>query len=513
MSEAFPGLPPPPPPSPARDASAVILWRPGPRGTEIFWVLRSTKLGFAGGFRAFPGGRLDPADREVQVAGLTGEAAAHVACAVREVFEETGVLLAVGPPVSREDRRLAREAMLDGALSLADFLRDHGLAVEGARFHPAGRWLTPEFVPVRYDARVFLARLPEGEEPEVWEGELVHGELLPAADALARWSSGEALLHPPNLHAIRTLTRLAPEEALPVLRAPPRMDARHVTDWIEFQEGVFQAPLRTPTLPPAAHTNCWLVELASGSGAGLAAIDPGSPWEEEQRVLEALLAAHAAQGRPLREIWITHEHRDHVGGAAALASRHGAPIRAHPECIARLPAEARSHARPLADGELLHGRWRALHTPGHARGHLAFHDERTGALFAGDLVSTLSTIVIDPPEGDMGVYLSSLERCRALSATSKLGGLFPAHGSPAPDGRAALEGAIAHRHARTAKVLDALAAGPGTLEEITARAYDDTPPAIHPLAARSCLATLELLRREGRAATSGDRWSATGQGS
>ena len=81
------------------------------------------------------------------------------------------------------------------------------------------------------------------------------------------------------------------------------------------------------------------------------------------------------------------------------------------------------------------------------------------------------------------------------------------------DEAAARAGAIAHRHARTAKVLDALAAGPGTLEEITARAYDDTPPAIHPLAARSCLATLELLRREGRAATSGDRWSATGQGS
>jgi glyoxylase-like metal-dependent hydrolase (beta-lactamase superfamily II)/8-oxo-dGTP pyrophosphatase MutT (NUDIX family) len=503
MSELFPGLPPAPPPSTPRDAAAVILWRPGARGVEVFWVLRGAKVGFAGGFRAFPGGRLDAADALAPVPGLGGEAAALAACAAREVFEETGVLLARGAAALGWATRVsARRALLDGTATFAAFLAEHGLEIDAGRLAPAGRWLTPEALPLRYDARLFLARMPEGEEAEVWEGELVHGEFIAAAEALARWERGETLLHPPNLHAIRTLAGAAPDEALPVLRAPPRMDARSITDWVEFQRGVFYVPLRTPTLPPAAHTNAWILDV----GGGVAVVDPGSPWPEEQAHLDDLLAVHASRGRPPVEVWLTHEHQDHVGGAAHLAGRLGLPLRAHAECVARLPAAARALARPLADGELLHGRWRALHTPGHARGHLVFHDERTGALLCGDLVSTLSTIVVDPPEGDMGAYLRSLERARALAP---LRALYPAHGSPAPDAAAALDDYLAHRRARAAKVEAALAAGPATLSELTRRAYDDTPVALHGLAARSCLATLEWLAAAGRAARDGERWAAS----
>jgi glyoxylase-like metal-dependent hydrolase (beta-lactamase superfamily II)/8-oxo-dGTP pyrophosphatase MutT (NUDIX family) len=468
----------------------------------VFWVLRGANVGFAGGFRAFPGGRLDPEDALLAIPGLEGEAAALAACAARELFEETGVLLARGAAALGYATRVnARRELLDGTRTFAAFLAEHGLAVDAARLAPAGRWVTPDALPLRYDARLFLVPMPDGEEAEVWEGELVHGEFIPAREALARWERGETLLHPPNLHAIRTLAAAAPDEALPVLRSPPRMDARSITDWVEFQRGVFYVPLRTPTLPPAAHTNAWILDV----GGGVAVVDPGSPWPEEQARLDDVLAAHAAQGRPAREVWLTHEHQDHVGGAAHLAGRLGAPVRAHAECIARLPPAARALARPIADGELLHGRWRALHTPGHARGHLVFHDERTGALLCGDLVSTLSTIVIDPPEGDMGAYLRSLARVRALAP---LRALYPAHGSPAPDAGTALDGYLAHRRARAAKVEAALAAGPATLEGVTRRAYDDTPAALHGLAARSCLATLEWLAAEGRAVADGERWRA-----
>jgi glyoxylase-like metal-dependent hydrolase (beta-lactamase superfamily II) len=157
---------------------------------------------------------------------------------------------------------------------------------------------------------------------------------------------------------------------------------------------------------------------------------------------------------------------------------------------------------PLADGELLHGRYRALHTPGHARGHVAFLDERTGALLAGDMVSTLSTIVIDPPEGDMADYLASLARLRELAPRT----LFPAHGSPTQGALEKLDEYLAHRRAREEKVVVALAT-PGSLEEVTARAYDDTPAFMLPVAARSCLASLEKLAREGRARLDGGRWS------
>jgi glyoxylase-like metal-dependent hydrolase (beta-lactamase superfamily II) len=207
--------------------------------------------------------------------------------------------------------------------------------------------------------------------------------------------------------------------------------------------------------------------------------------------LEALLDALEAEGRPAREIWLTHAHPDHVGGVLPLARGRGLRVRAHPLAATRLPG---LDVFALAEGDLLAGRFRVLETPGHAREHLAFLDERTGALLCGDLVSTLSTVVIDPPEGDMAEYERQLARVRALGPRT----LYPAHGAPAPGAPALLDAALAHRREREEKILRALPAG-GTLEEITARAYDDVPPAVHGLAARSCLAVLLKLAAEGRA--------------
>ena len=483
------GLPLAAPPSRPRDAAAVVLWREGPGGREVFWVRRGEALSFAGGFHAFPGGRVDRGDRLVPVPGMAGEEAALVAAACRELFEETGVLLARGAAaVSRAARDEARHALLDERVAFADLLAGLSLSLDPSLLDPAGRWVTPEYFPVRFDARFYLARLPEGEEPSVWPGELAFGEFVAARRALELWERGEALLHPPNWWGISALAREAPPAALELLRNPPR------DILIEFQRGVVLAALRTPTLPPATHTNCWLVDI----GGGVAVVDPGSPYPEEEDRLDAVLAVLAREGRPAREVWLTHHHGDHAGGVPRLAER-GLPVRAHPLTASRVPSAAR--AAPLSDGELLHGRWRALHTPGHAPGHVAFLDERTGALLAGDMVSTLSTVVIDPPEGDMGLYLRQLERLRDSGART----LYPAHGPPAPSASAKLEEYLAHRRARTEKVAGALSPG-GTLAEVTRAAYDDTPAALLPVAERSCLATLLMLEGEGRAARRGDRW-------
>ena len=498
MSEAFPGLPEPPPPSAPRTASAVILWRDGPRGRELFWVKRGSALRFAGGFYAFPGGRLDDADREVEVPGAAGEAAALRACAARELFEETGVLLARGPAVPAALREEGRRALLDGQLGFAGFLARHQLTVDGEALAEAGRWVTPVQFPVRYDAHVFLARLPEGEAAAVWPGELESGAWILAEDALLLWERGEVLLHPPNLWGVQCLAGAAPPACLDRLRAPPASEG-FITRRIEFQRGLFLASLRTPTLFPATHTSSWLPDLGGGA---LAVVDPGSPWPEEQAFLERVLGDLAEDGLAPAEIWLTHAHADHVGGVAALRARHAVVLRAHPDAAARLPHEVGA-VEPLADGELLAGRWRVLHTPGHARGHVAFHDERTGALLTGDMISTLSTIVIDPPDGNMEDYLASLERLSALGPRT----LYPAHGPPTQGAVAKLEEYLRHRREREAKVLSA-AAGAGTLEQVTARAYADTPGFLHPVAARSCLASLEKLEREGRVTQSHQVWHA-----
>jgi glyoxylase-like metal-dependent hydrolase (beta-lactamase superfamily II)/ADP-ribose pyrophosphatase YjhB (NUDIX family) len=492
VSAAFPGIPAPPPSDPI-SAAAVVLWREGPDGREVVLVRRGRKLSFAAGWHAFPGGRLDPADAEVAVPGLAGEDAALLACAVREVFEETGILLAAGAErLPGAARTAARRALLDGSLPFRRFLADHGLSLDPARLTPAGRWVTPEHLPLRYDARVFLSEVGPAARAEIWPGELAGGGFTPVRQALDRWRRGEVLLHPPNLNVLQVFSRPGPID-LAALRNPPHRDGL-IARRIEFQEGFFLAALRTPTLPPATHTNAWLVP----DRGGLAVVDPGATDPAEQERLLALLDEHAAEGRAPRAVWLTHAHPDHVGAVAAVVERWRIPVRAHPLAADRVPAPI----EPLGEGDRL-GRFRVHFTPGHAREHLVFHDAETGALLCGDMVSTLSTIVIDPPEGDMAEYLGQLSRLVALGPRT----LYPAHGPPVPEGAGLLRETIAHRHAREEMVVAALGE-PGTLDEITARAYADTPAFLHPVAARSCLASLLKLRGEGRAREDGGAWSA-----
>lgn len=480
-------LPAVPPPTP-RAAASVVLWRDGPAGLEVYLVRRGATQRFAPGFSAFPGGRRDEEDAEVPVAAPGASAPADVACAARELFEEVGVLAATGATLpDHAVLEAARRALLAGQLLFADLLRRHGLEVDGARFEEAGRWVTPAFYPVRFDALFLLCRARPEERPEVWPGELESGQFTPAALALEAWRRGDRLFLPPNLWPVRVLARGGPPDAA-AMRQPAPEAFR-----IEYQGGLLQSPLRTPTLPPAAHTNAWLVDL----GDATAVVDPGSPWPEEQATLDARLATQAAEGRPAREVWLTHGHADHTGGVAVLAAR-GLTVRAHPAIAPRLPGLA---IAPLAEGDLLGGRWRVHVTPGHARDHVVFLDERTGALLAGDMLSTLSTVVIDPPEGDMAEYERQLRRLAGLDVRA----LYPAHGPPAAHGRAALLGYLAHRAEREARIVEALAT-PGSLAEVTARAYEDVPPAVWPVAERSCLATLLKLAAAGQAEESGGSW-------
>ena len=251
--------------------------------------------------------------------------------------------------------------------------------------------------------------------------------------------------------------------------------------------GIRVLALRTPTLPPAAHTNVYLVGPDVGP---VAVVDPGSPYPEQQAVLDAVL-----EQLPISTVLLTHHHGDHVGGAAALAARWGVPIAAHAATARRLEGVVEV-TRAIADGEVVHGAT-AVFTPGHAEGHLCF--EVGGAMIAGDMVAGLGTILIDPDEGDMVQYLASLERLRARSATM----LLPAHGPPITDGPAKLTEYLAHRRMREDRVLASLGDAPRTLGEMLPTAYGDTPRALWPLAERSMRAHLVKLVREGRARDDG----------
>lgn len=256
--------------------------------------------------------------------------------------------------------------------------------------------------------------------------------------------------------------------------------------------GIRVLALRTPTLPPAAHTNVYLVGPEAGP---VAVVDPGSPYPEEQAILDRVL-----ETLPPAAVLLTHHHGDHVGGAMALAERWSVPIAAHPATAHRLAGRV-AVSQAIHDGQAVYGAT-AIHTPGHAEGHLCY--AVGDAIIAGDMVAGVGTILIDPSEGDMALYLASLERLLARPQMA----LLPAHGPAIADGHGRLREYLAHRMMRESKVAAALRDEPRPIAELVADAYSDTPRALWMLAERSLLAHLVKLARERRAVDAGDgRWS------
>ncbi len=276
---------------------------------------------------------------------------------------------------------------------------------------------------------------------------------------------------------------------------------REPTRRIEFHPNYICFPVRTPTKPPATHTNCYLIYNSNE----ILVIDPGSPYGDEQAALAKCVDSFVAGARTVREILLTHVHPDHVAGVNALndhlekAQGARVPVAAH-----RVTAESLQNQvsvdRFIEDGEVLelNGepaiKLRALDTPGHARGHLCFHDERTGALISGDNVVGYGSVLIDPPEGNMRDYLASLARMRALPQLSVL---FGGHGPAIANPYEKIDEYIAHRRQREEVILAAVREGASTPKEIVARVYTDVSPKAHAMAERAVLAHLEKLIADG----------------
>jgi glyoxylase-like metal-dependent hydrolase (beta-lactamase superfamily II) len=264
---------------------------------------------------------------------------------------------------------------------------------------------------------------------------------------------------------------------------------------VALAPGVARLTAPNPGPMTGAGTNTYLL----GSRA-IAVIDPGPAIEQH---LQAIV--RAASG-PIRGILVTHTHLDHSPGAMPLARMTGAQVLGR-----RAPRIARhdrdfAPTRILEDDELLASEeftLRALHTPGHASNHLCYLHTGLQWLFTGDHLIDGSTVVIDPPDGSMRAYLSSLERLQHL----QLEQIAPGHGDLIAAPAAYIRWTIAHRMQREAKVIAALGAhGTAPIETLLTRVYDDVDARLHPIAARSLLAHLLKLEEEGRAAVSANNW-------
>ncbi len=544
-----------PPPHP-RPAATLVLLREAPAGSEVFMLQRTRGAVFLGGAYVFPGGALDKADADARIArrliGLTDVQAsarlgiesgglAYWVAAVRECFEEAGILLALDEnerPV--EQSRVAalehlRAPMNAGELSFAEFLERERLLVPARDIAYFGHWITAPGRPRRFDTRFFLALAPQGQAGSHDNSETIHNAWVQPAEALERERRGEMELVFATKHTLAELMRFPrPLEALshamalevetnracwaqgrdgPRLfrRADPQYFEIHWSDPEETGETGYElipgVPKRldrlvtrliapNPGFMTGPGTNSYLVGEHE-----LAVIDPGPPIEEH---IEALVAE--GQKR-IRWILCTHTHRDHSPAAAALKAATGAQIIGRP--APNHDGQDRSFApeRVPAHGERLQFpgfTLRAIHTPGHASNHLCYLLEETRMLFTGDHVMQGSTVVINPPDGDMRAYLASLGGL----LSEDLAVLAPGHGYLIGAPHHEVRRLIAHRQAREAKVEEALSrAREATIEDLLPLVYDDVPAKVHPVAARSLRAHLDKLVAEGRARASAGRYA------
>jgi len=538
-----------------RPAATLALVRDGDRGLEVLLLQRTWQAAFMPGYFVFPGGAVDPRDPEAracasgrddgaisQTLSLDEGGADYMIAALRECLEEAGLLLALdgqgrplpgGHPILSE----GREALRREEIALRALCERHGLTLPLDRLAYVGHWVTPPGPPRRFDTRFFVALAPPGQLASHDGSETIAHAWLTPAEALAEYRHGRLALGFPTLRTLRLIGDFPDAEALlrhahanpPTSRPGRPWPARKGgVDWqvepdspayaevsrldphrqgkalaeivpgraVTLAPGVTRVTAPNPGVMTGPGTNSYLL----GDGRDHVVIDPG-PGDSDH--LERLLAL--AGGR-ISRVLVTHTHIDHSPGAAWLKARTGARLVGLPpppgasQDAGFTPDHRPRHGERLATPA---GTLKVLHTPGHASNHLCFLLEPRRLLFSGDHVMQGSTVVINPPDGDMAAYIAALH---ALGQEA-FDAIAPGHGFLIGEAHGALDFLITHRLAREHKVRRALARhGPVSLEALTRHAYDDVPEARLGVAARSALAHLLKLEGEGRAEQRDGEW-------
>lgn len=543
---------------PPRASATLVVVRDAPDGFEALLLQRAERGDYNSGAWVFPGGIVDARDRDwhhyttgddatvsarlgVERGGLDYEVAA-----LRECFEEAGLLFAddaQGNPL-RADAVAAlqewRAPLHRGERTLGELCDQSGLRLAVDRLAYLSHWLTPRGRAKRFDTRFFVAVAPAG-QPVMHDGtEMLAHEWLRPADALTRgdalklmnptratlqaiaglsgadevlkWAHGQRevkLIEPRIGNGARGQRPVMPDEHAwaEVGRLDPVGHGNACYDIqpdvaVRLSPRLLRVTADNGSVMTGPGTNTYLV--GGGARNEWAVIDPG-PLDSAH--VQAVLAA--APG-PIRRIFVTHTHVDHSPATVEMKSRTGAIV--HGRIAAYPDRQDASFApdRVLEGGERFvltdDTTLRALHTPGHASNHLCYLLEEEKMLFTGDHVMQSSTVVINPPDGDMAAYLGSL---RGLAAEwgDALEWLAPGHGFLMHQPKRAFDYIIAHRLRREAKVLAAMPDGrPLTAQALLETVYADVPQRMHAVALRSLLAHLIKLRDDGVVREQAGQW-------
>lgn len=266
--------------------------------------------------------------------------------------------------------------------------------------------------------------------------------------------------------------------------------------YTELTAGVRRIVAPNPSMMTGPGTNTYLFGKDE-----IAVLDPGPVIDSH---LDDIVQK---AGATIRWILVTHTHPDHSPGAAPLAAATGAELLGMPAPDGQHQDASFSPSRVLADGDVLETsefRLQVVHTPGHASNHVCYRHVQLNWLFTGDHVIDGSTVVIDPPDGNMKHYIESLQRLKELGCAS----LVPGHGELIDNPERIIDWIIEHRLEREARIIAAIKANPNlTTRELVPHVYQDVDPKLYGWAERSLLAHVMKLEEEDVARNQGDRWS------
>ena len=409
-------------------AATVVLLRASAEGLEALLTKRPSTMAFAPDLHVFPGGRIDPADRDPRLAArstLDGRTAAmrlggnlepddalaaHVA-ALRELFEETGLLLAE-PAAGSRDSLTLRDKLLDRTTTFAAAVEELDVRLRTDLLIPIGHWTTPPVMPTRFDTWFFAAALPVGDVELSFDAREVvaHRWLRPRA-ALDAMASGDLDMWIPTS---ATLQQIEHATGIDEIRRRIVFGTVAAPRVIVERPGLARLVLSSAGAVPGRTVNAYLV-----GDRDRVIVDPGDPSDEAAAAIIA--AAEQDEGR-LVGIALTHVDPDHAAGAEALGLRLELPILGGPGA----GRDVGFDVRELADGEPLpgDGGWKTLLTPGPRRDHLAFV-AADGSMLVGDLVGERAGQAIPGPP-DEAATGRSRDRVHGLSPPT----VYPGHGEP-----------------------------------------------------------------------------------
>ena len=474
-------------PRPPRPSASVMLRR----GEEILVCHRVSSVPAFPDYWAFPGGGVSRVDQATLASNPAwfperdeDERAALVAL-LREMVEEVG-LTPGSDGIEVVDENLRARILEDkGYWSKA---ADSGeILVNGNGFTVISERTTPPLAPLRFRNHFFTMECDV--EPILIEGENAEFDDFRWAtpqQLLDEWHRHEIRLPPPLVMILRELVTDTIENSIDQMSISPSKD----NDRIEFAPGVECLPLPTATLPPATHTNCYILGVPGGERI---IIDPAAKNAEGLALLQEKVDQIMADGSTIIATIFTHRHADHIGDLSAISNIYQAPIWASSETLETIsPCDS---DRVLKEGDMVkvdEVSWSIIETPGHCPGQLCLVSQ--AGIISADNVVQVGTILVPSGEGDMTAYIEGLYRLRDFNANL----LFPGHGPVVTNPNKQISHYIEHREKRHEAVFTAWQNGLREIEELSHAAYADTPDAHPMLKIDQTMSHLDALRKEGR---------------